>query len=223
MDIKDIKHVVSNPAKESYDALKSRIASDDKNAGKAFAQFLISELLKSSDVFGEEESMSYPGIFRWQMATYLSDALKELSDPMEKNLSQNSYGNIASLKELEGITDQVANETGVPADLLKAVIQTESSWRTDVVSPKGAKGLMQLIDSTAERFGVKNVFDPAENIKGGAKFLKHLMSKYNDVKLVLAAYNAGEGAVERFKGIPPFKETEDYVKKITSMLGKLSN
>ena len=97
---------------------------------------------------------------------------------------------------------------------------TESNFNPLAVSPKNAQGLMQLIPSTASRFGVTNIKDPVENIKGGMAYLRWLLAYFEgDVALTLAAYNAGEGAVERYQGIPPYAETRHYVARILSMLG----
>ena len=112
-----------------------------------------------------------------------------------------------------------ARAYGVSEVLLLAVIAVESAGQTKAVSPKGAKGVMQLIPATARRFGVADSFDPAQNILGGAAYLDWLLRKFGeDVILALAGYNAGEGAVERHKGVPPYSETRDYVVKVFDAL-----
>ncbi|CAA6826960.1 MAG: Unknown protein, partial [uncultured Thiotrichaceae bacterium] len=97
---------------------------------------------------------------------------------------------------------------GVDHDLIKSVITIESCYRQKALSPKGAQGLMQLIPATAERFGVSNVYDTDQNLRGGTKYLSWLSKRFNgDLQKVLAGYNAGEGRVDRYNGIPPFRET----------------
>jgi soluble lytic murein transglycosylase-like protein len=104
---------------------------------------------------------------------------------------------------------------GVPADLIMAVIAVESNGREDAVSPKGARGLMQLMPATAADLGVEDAFDPEQNIDGGARLLSRLLDRYEgDPVLTLAAYNAGEGAVAEHKGVPPYKETQDYIPRV---------
>lgn len=122
--------------------------------------------------------------------------------------------------EIVRLVEDIAPKHGLEPALVLAVIQAESAFRSDAVSPKDAAGLMQLIPETAERFAVRNVFDPAENIRGGVKYLRWLLSYFRgDVSLALAAYNAGEGAVDRHKGIPPYEETRNYVRIIRRMYG----
>ena len=111
--------------------------------------------------------------------------------------------------------DRIAQQNQISPKLVHSVIQVESNYDPNAVSPKGAQGLMQLIPSTARRFGVSNVFDPADNVQGGARYLKYLLALYKgDEALALAAYNAGEGAVARYGGVPPFAETQEYVAKV---------
>jgi soluble lytic murein transglycosylase-like protein len=99
--------------------------------------------------------------------------------------------------------------------LVKAVISTESGWNSQAVSRKGAVGLMQLVPGTAQRFGVSNSFDPAQNVEGGTTYLRSLLDRYNgDLNKSLAAYNAGEGAVDRSGGVPAYRETQRYVQKV---------
>ena len=115
--------------------------------------------------------------------------------------------------------DRIAQENQLSPQLVHSVIQVESNYDPNAVSPKGAQGLMQLIPATARRFGVSNVFDPADNVQGGARYLKYLLELYKgDEALALAAYNAGEGAVSRYGGVPPFPETQGYVAKVRQRL-----
>jgi len=120
----------------------------------------------------------------------------------------------------DSIVNNAALIYGVDSALIKAVIKTESNFDTYAVSNKGACGLMQLIPETAARFGVADVFDPKSNIYGGTQYLSWLMTYFKgDLELVLAAYNAGEHAVEKYNNqIPPYKETINYVKKVFKFL-----
>ena len=123
--------------------------------------------------------------------------------------------------EVEALVKQLAPLYEIDPQLVMALIAVESNFNSKAVSPKKAQGLMQLIPETAERFGVQRVFNPADNIKGGLAYLRWLMAFFQgEVKLVLAAYNAGERAVERYKGIPPYEETRNYVQRITGMYKK---
>jgi hypothetical protein len=116
------------------------------------------------------------------------------------------------------IVDAAATH-GVDINLVRAVIQVESDFDPLAVSSKGARGLMQLMPGTAKRMGVANSFDPRQNIFGGVRYLRFLLDMFSgNLALVVAAYNAGENAVSRYGGIPPFKETQDYVGKVQSLL-----
>jgi len=146
-------------------------------------------------------------------------------DDAVNHLRNNPDGQIVSVPRLQDLQNIVGHHgisiltatigTQVSPALVLAVIGIESSGRTDVVSSAGAAGLMQLIPATAERFGVTDSTDPAENIKGGVAYLNWLMKEFdNDAVMVLAAYNAGENAVRRHEGVPPFAETRAYVPKV---------
>jgi hypothetical protein len=112
-------------------------------------------------------------------------------------------------------------KAGVDPRFIHAVIKQESRYKNKAVSHVGAQGLMQLMPATAKRFGNKDPYDSASNIEAGTKYLKWLLKRFNgDVKLALAGYNAGEGAVDKYDGIPPYNETQNYVKKIVANYGK---
>jgi soluble lytic murein transglycosylase-like protein len=117
------------------------------------------------------------------------------------------------------LIDKFSTEHGVDAKLVRAVIQVESAYRNTARSRKGAMGLMQLMPDTARQYGVKDPYDPASNIEGGVKYLKALLERLPR-DLALAAYNAGEAAVQRAKGIPPYPETRNYVSQIIQLLGR---
>ena len=125
--------------------------------------------------------------------------------------------------QYEPIFDEASRTYGVSKSLLLAVAKAESNFDTNSVSHAGAQGIMQLMPGTAKTLGVKNAFDPYENIMGGAKLLRDNIKSFGSVPLALAAYNAGPGAVKKYGGVPPYKETQNYVKKIMADLGDSAN
>lgn len=139
-------------------------------------------------------------------------------------MSNSSAADLSSLRgyttgnsQVDGYLIDSGNRNGIDPLLLYSVMHQESSFKSYAVSPKGARGLMQLMPPTARRFGVTNIFDPRQNIEGGARYLRFLTERFNgELSLVLAGYNAGEGAVEKYGWrIPPYAETQEYVRRIS--------
>jgi Transglycosylase SLT domain len=123
--------------------------------------------------------------------------------------------------DLDWIIFRAGEKVGVDPRLIHAVIKQESRYDPKAVSHVGAQGLMQMMPDTAKRFGLKDPFDATANVEAGTKYLKWLLKRFDgDITLALAGYNAGEGSVDKYKGVPPFNETQNYVKKIVSNYGK---
>ena len=120
--------------------------------------------------------------------------------------------------DINGLISASANKYGLDPKLVSAVAQTESGYHADAVSGSGAVGVMQLMPETAAELGVNNVYDPAQNIDGGAKYLKQMLTTFNgDVSKAVAAYNAGPQAVKTYNGVPPYAETQNYVNKVLDL------
>ncbi len=133
-------------------------------------------------------------------------------------VNANFRGPIASPGDIDGAIEQAAARHNVDPNLVRAVVKVESNFNPNAVSRKGAMGLMQLMPSTARQLKVRNPFDPEQNVDAGVRHLKQLLESYDgDIKLTLAAYNAGAGAVARSSGVPRYAETQNYVRRITNL------
>jgi soluble lytic murein transglycosylase-like protein len=121
--------------------------------------------------------------------------------------------------QYDPLIERVAAEQGVDAKLVKALVQVESNFQERARSPKGAMGLMQLMPETAREYAVANPYDPESNVQAGVRYLKSLLDRY-PISLALAAYNAGAAAVDRFRGVPPYQETRDYVARILQIAAR---
>jgi soluble lytic murein transglycosylase-like protein len=146
-----------------------------------------------------------------------SSATTIRADPRTGRLVRASVGRPKASQpsaEIGKLVERSAHAHDVDPLLVQSIIHAESNYNPNAVSPKGAQGLMQLTPSTARMLGVSDSFDPGQNIEGGVKYLKYLQTVYKDDRLALAAYNAGPGAVEKYKSIPPYPETQNYVYQV---------
>ena len=138
-------------------------------------------------------------------------------EPVIASSGSDGAGDSTPPRTIEQMVRDAAHKYALPRSLVRAVARAESALNPAAVSPKGAMGVMQLMPGTARELGVRNAFDPGENIDGGARLLRRLLEKYEGrVAEALAAYNAGAGAVARHKGVPPYKETRGYIRKVVT-------
>jgi soluble lytic murein transglycosylase-like protein len=142
-----------------------------------------------------------------------------LEDP--KNSAKDASLSLNLSTKFDELFNEIARTYNLDPKLLHAIAKVESNYNPRAVSPKGALGVMQLIPSTARLVGVSDPFDPRENIHGGARYLRYLLDKFGDLTLALAAYNAGPKAVEAYGGIPPYAETQRYVRSVLSLYQRL--
>jgi soluble lytic murein transglycosylase-like protein len=156
-----------------------------------------------------------------KMLRYVGEPAKHMPDCLD-GVDPKAYASATpAQRNLIDLIRRLAPEYGVSPKLALAIARTESNFNPTAVSVRSAQGLMQLIPETSARFNVKKPFDPEQNVRGGLAYLRWLLAYYEgNVPLTVAAYNAGEGAVNRFRGIPPFSETRDYVTRIMQTVKK---
>lgn len=154
----------------------------------------------------------------------MSSALRRALNALAAYKAKNTTDSPVSSEEIEKYILECSQKYNVDADLIRAVIKQESNYNPYAVSRAGAQGLMQLMPGTADSLGVTDPFDIAQNIDGGTRYLKTQLERFDgDLKLALAAYNAGPGSVVRYNGIPPYAETQGYVKKVLENYSRYSN
>ncbi len=211
-----INELLGETSTASNAKLASLLASNTSNNSNFVNQLATSEQ-------GTLESLLYKG----SNAVFIPESVKQALANTYANTKLNSYvsddvigstayaNSLAGANEYTAIIEKAAATYQIPAKLIAAVIKQESNFNPTVVSHAGAQGLMQLMPTTAQYLGVTNAFDPEQNIMAGAKYLRQMLDKFNnDPTLALAAYNAGASRVTKYGGIPPFKETQNYVKKV---------
>jgi len=154
-----------------------------------------------------------------------TNEIKELESSLKEAVELKSKIDLrAQSANVDELIETFGEKYGIDSDFIKAIIKQESGFNVNATSKKGAMGLMQLMPKTAESLGVLDAYNPSQNIEGGVKYLKSLLEKYGDNKeMALAAYNAGPGAVKKYGGIPPYKETQNYVNSIMNTYNKVKD
>lgn len=151
----------------------------------------------------------------------LDSTMEGSSSPMKSSAISKKFGPDVSKDEINALIEQYSAKNGLDADFVRAVVKQESGFNERATSRCGAMGLMQLMPGTAKGLGVVNPYDAEQNVAGGTKMLSNLLKTYGgDKKLALAAYNAGGGAVKKYGGIPPYRETQNYVKNVLSIYNR---
>jgi soluble lytic murein transglycosylase-like protein len=165
------------------------------------------------------------GVFKTEPKSFISH-LDDAVQPQRLSPVQTAQSHVRknmTVDEINTLAENAAKKEGISPSLVKAVIQNESGYDPDAVSPKGAMGLMQLMPQTAESLGVADPFSPEDNIRGGVTMLKNLLTSYKgDYQKAIAAYNAGKDTVDKSGGVPPIKETQDYVKRVIDTVSSSS-
>ncbi len=218
MEIKDL------PSLQSVFRRMQELESIVKNPAQAvsFPSLLAEEMHRNRKTVSEETPQKQEGITDKEISLPFPDLAAAGTQPGISSQTEKNFRSSSKNNDLMSFIERTAEAKGIDPNLVKAVIKTESGFQKDAVSPKGAMGLMQLMPSTADLLGVDDPMNPRENVVGGVSYLGDMLKKFGDTEKALAAYNAGPGAVKKYNGVPPYKETQDYVEKVKKNYKKFS-
>lgn len=193
---------------------QNRASSNDPNSFENILKSSIPATEFGNLLLGSQGMKVNASLLKNQQTQTLTNAIQELSSA-NNNISELNSGSINSKAQILDMVTMISDKYGVDDRLVKALIRQESGFNPNAKSKAGAMGLMQLMPATAKSLGVQNAFNPVQNVDGGVRYLKSMLERYNgNIILALAAYNAGPGAVDKYSGVPPYQETQNYVKNI---------
>lgn len=193
---------------------QNRASSNDPNSFENILKSSIPTTEFGNLLLGSQGMKVNASLLKNQQTQTLTNAIQELSSA-NNNISELNSGSINSKAQILDMVTMISDKYGVDDRLVKALIRQESGFNPNAKSKVGAMGLMQLMPATAKSLGVQNAFNPVQNVDGGVRYLKSMLERYNgNIILALAAYNAGPGAVDKYSGVPPYQETQNYVKNI---------